>query len=121
MIVSYFHFNLLKLDIFPFCLVHRKQNDPQPKRKPLAITNGQSSNASGNDGHTVHNPLPRISAFLRRKSESYLSRRRSDESHFNRQSITTDSSLIHPKEIKEEERRDQMTHCDLVKTKPEFL
>lgn len=66
----------------------RKKDDPPPRRQS-SLTNKQtatssnttntSANGSTIDSLQVPNPIPKISAYIRRKSESYLSRRRSDD------------------------------------------
>lgn len=74
--------------------------------------------------HPILNPLPKISAYIRRKSESYLSRRRSDEARY---PIKTGMSEFVPqfkKTIKEEESnglRENVSHNDLAKPTNELL
>lgn len=61
---------------------NRKKNDPLPKRKSSVGVRKISPNdnvqpANGNGNIQTSNPIPRISAYLRCKSESYINRRRS--------------------------------------------
>ncbi|CAF0975492.1 unnamed protein product [Adineta ricciae] len=67
----------------------RKDDPPPPKRQSTAATRkappattievADTANRSVGESLQVPNPIPRLSAYLRRKSESYLSRRRSDD------------------------------------------
>lgn len=70
------------------------------------------------------NPIPKISAYLRRKSESYLSRRRSDECRLPMKSTVIDFGSIPKKGIKEEDStrlREKMNHDDLAQPPSELL
>lgn len=51
------------------------------RKAPPATTVEAADTGNQNTGDSlqVPNPIPRLSAYLRRKSESYLSRRRSDD------------------------------------------
>ena len=72
----------------------------------------------------MFNPIPKISAYLRRKSESYISRRRSDECRLPMKTSVIDFSLIPKKGIKEEDStrlREKMSHDDLAKPRNELL
>lgn len=66
------------------------------------------------------NPIPKISAYLRRKSESYLSRRRSDESRLPMKSAVIDFGPIPKRGIKEEVR-EKLSDDDLTKPSSELL
>jgi hypothetical protein len=95
------------MDLF---LEQRKKDDPPPppplsrrksslsgrklsisgRKNAPATTDGANDNSqanSGGGGETLQVPnlIPKLSAYLRRKSESYLSRRRSDDYRTQRQ------------------------------------
>ncbi len=83
-------------------------------------TNGNVQMTNDDDNRQISNPIPKLSAYLRRKSESYLSRRRSDEYRNQRQSspkTTANLSHVHPKDIKEEDAqlRENNSQHDLLK------
>lgn len=59
--------------------IHRKKNDPPSQRKSLLSTIARKNPLNDNEWSYRINPLPRFSAYLRRKSESYLNRRQTDE------------------------------------------
>lgn len=82
------------MDTYSLNIEQRKKDDPPPRRISSAAARRISSAATTNSNNTnqapgdntnrieslqVPNPLPKISAYLRRKSESYLNRRRSDD------------------------------------------
>jgi hypothetical protein len=91
--------------IYISCLEQRKKDDPPPKRQSsaaarkissAATTDSQTTREDRNrsEGIQLANPLPIISAYLRRKSESYASRRRSDEYRNQRQQAREELSEI---------------------------
>jgi len=91
--------------IYISCLEQRKKDDPPPKRQSsaavrkissAATTDSQTTREDRNrsEGIQLANPLPIISAYLRRKSESYASRRRSDEYRSQRQQPREELSEI---------------------------
>ncbi len=92
--------------IYILCLEQRKKDDPPPpkrqssaaarKHSSAATTDSQPTREDRNhsEGRQVTNPLPIISAYLRRKSESYASRRRSDEYRNQRQQAREELSEI---------------------------
>lgn len=70
--------------------VHRKKNDPPPSKPKSFLTNGpQTISVNDNDQISKRyiNPLPKVSAYFRRKSESYLNRRAA---------ATTTTPVTHP-------------------------
>ena len=108
--IVYLYFILYNL--YFYLIVHRKKDDPPPKRKSSAAvrkipTNGNVQSPNSGEGLQISNPIPKISAYLRRKSESYLSRRRSDECEINTsfQKLHQIHHKIIHKEIKEEDSR----------------
>jgi hypothetical protein len=70
----------------------------------------------------VTKPFPKISDYLRRKSESYLNRRRSEDNRNQRQAyktrISPENNPITTTEMKEE---DNNPRKDLLKTEGELL
>ena len=85
-------------------------------------TNGNVQMTNGDDIRQISNPIPKLSAYIRRKSESYISRRRSDEYRNQSQSNEKQSSAkttaqVHPKDIKEEDAqlRENNSQHDLLK------
>jgi len=86
----------------------------------------QSTNVT--DGLQLANPIPKISAYIRRKSESYLARRRSDDYqnqlHSNENRLST---YYNPSEgIKEEDNKEKvleenLSQYDSVKRTGELL
>jgi len=91
--------------IYISCLEQRKKDDPPPKRQSsatvrkissAATTDSQTTREDRNrsEGIQLANPLPIISAYIRRKSESYASRRRSDEYRSQRQQVREESPEI---------------------------
>ena len=70
-------------------LGERKKDDPPPRRKSSVNFRSSSATASNTDNRgagglttdslQVPNPLPKISDYIRRKSENYFIRRRSDD------------------------------------------
>jgi hypothetical protein len=105
--------------------------------------NTDNNQASGNttDSLPVPNPIPKLSAYFRRKSESYLNRRRSDDyrsqrqqphgeeltevrAHPQRNQLTTAQVHIEPVEEEKETRRglrQNLSGQQLIKHDEDFL
>jgi hypothetical protein len=103
-------------------IVQRKKNDPLPKRKSSAgvkkiSTNDNVQSASNGEVLPISNPIPKISAYLRHKSESYISRCRSDDD--NRLSSQNNTNGI--KEEVQKQSREDISRQDLLKNERELL
>ncbi|UJR31489.1 hypothetical protein I4U23_018978 [Adineta vaga] len=124
--------------------LHRKKDDPPIRRKSSVatrkiLTSENVQFTSGGDTYQVANPIPRISTYLRRKSESYLVRsRRNNESRSlsrtndryvtvpNKPNVTTAVPRIHIEEANNEDQNEKqpfenVNHDDLAKTNAEIL
>jgi len=112
---------------------------------PTAVNNDnhQPSESATNtvSSPQVSNPISNISAYLRRKSESYISRRRSDDYRSQRQQTgeefteirgypqrnqTTTTAQVHIAPVKEENEsrsglRPTLSRKELLKNDEEFL
>ncbi|UJR15187.1 hypothetical protein I4U23_002148 [Adineta vaga] len=86
----------------------RKKDDPPPPPKRTSIvgsrkypaattTDAATGNQSSGDTLLVPNPIPRLSAYLRRKSESYVNRRRSDDYRSARTTARDETSETRPR------------------------
>jgi hypothetical protein len=82
--------------LFTHWLVHRKKDDPPSKRKSLALVSQvqtRVSSTSNSSTRQLLNPIPKISAYIRHKSESYFTRHRSNDYPYECQSNRIRSSI----------------------------
>jgi len=110
-------------------IVHQKKDNPLPEHKSsysvqkVPIDNNVQSRSRG-EGFQISNPIPKISAYLRRKSESYLNRRRSDDYRPSSSSQNATTGGIPQIPIGREDKkeiRDNINRDDLLKNEREFL
>ena len=120
-------------------IVHRKKDDPPPQRKSSAgarklLTNESMQFTTGGDTYQITNPIPKISTYIRRKSESYLARHsRSEERRSqlsanegrlpsqNHPTETTNQAQVHMEEGKEVDHNQEGLQENAVKNKGELL
>ncbi|CAF0966647.1 unnamed protein product [Adineta steineri] len=113
--------------------IHRKKDDPPPKRKSSLssrkmLTNDNVLPPSGRDNtYQPSNPIPKISTYIRRKSESYLGRcrRLSDENRLPTNNNTTNTPKIRAERIREDDHYtdvpENVKQSDVAKTNGELL
>jgi len=124
----------------------RKRDDPPPNTRRIssagarrtsgaATATNQPTTTAPVESLQVPNPLPKISAYLRRKSESYLSRRRSDDfrtthdpSEGGRRNQLNVPPQVHIGPVEEENEtrppgglRQNMSRRELLKNDEDFL
>ncbi|CAF1145238.1 unnamed protein product [Adineta ricciae] len=115
--------------------LHRKKDDPPAKRTSSAaarkvLTSEHVQITNGDNTYQIPNPIPRISTYLRRKSESHLGRRRQSAENRTssrskeRRSVALTKPM--PKSIvpqvhiedenqQQQQQRENVNHDDLVK------